>query len=113
MNSALQCLSNTDALTKYFCYGLWKAEVNSNNVMGSKGRVSASYAELIDTMWVEYTSRIAPSALKRAIGEIAHQFRGYQQQDSFELFNYLIDTIHEDLNRVKNKPYVETPDSNG
>ena len=25
----------------------------------------------------------------------------------------MIDTIHEDLNRVKKKPYVESTDSNG
>ena len=31
----------------------------------------------------------------------------YQQQDSQELFNFLMDGLHEDLNRVKNKPYVE------
>jgi ubiquitin carboxyl-terminal hydrolase 4/11 len=51
--------------------------------------------------------------VKQSIAEVAKQFRGYAQQDSFELFNYLIDTIHEDLNRVKVKPYYESTDSNG
>ena len=27
--------------------------------------------------------------------------------------NYLLDLIHEDLNRVKKKPYVEIPDMTG
>jgi ubiquitin carboxyl-terminal hydrolase 4/11/15 len=37
-------------------------------------------------------------------------FSGYQQHDASELINYLLDLLHEDLNRVKVKPYVETKD---
>ena len=29
-----------------------------------------------------------------------------------ELLAFLLDGLHEDLNRVKNKPYIEYPDSN-
>jgi len=29
------------------------------------------------------------------------------------LLNYILDLIHEDLNRVKKKPYVELPDHDG
>jgi len=37
-------------------------------------------------------------------------FQGYAQHDSAELLNYLLDGLHEDLNRVKGpKPYVEMP----
>ena len=38
---------------------------------------------------------------------------GYNQQDSSEFLNFLIDTLHEDLNVVKVKPYIEAKDSNG
>jgi len=37
-------------------------------------------------------------------------FSGYNQHDSGELINYLLDGLHEDLNRIKVKPYVETKD---
>ncbi len=37
MNSALQCLSNTEPLTKYFLFKLFLSEINSSNPMGSKG----------------------------------------------------------------------------
>jgi ubiquitin C-terminal hydrolase len=30
-----------------------------------------------------------------------------------ELLAFLLDGLHEDLNRVKDKPYIEYPDSNG
>jgi len=37
-------------------------------------------------------------------------FSGYGQHDSAELLNYLLDGLHEDLNRIKGpKPYVEMP----
>lgn len=40
-------------------------------------------------------------------------FSGYNQHDSGELITYLLDGLHEDLNRVKVKPYVETKDYDG
>ena len=48
-----------------------------------------------------------------AVGRFAPQFSGYQQQDSQELLAFLLDGLHEDLNRVKKKPYVEIPDHGG
>lgn len=41
------------------------------------------------------------------IGEFAPRFNGYSQQDSQELTSFLLDGLHEDLNRIKKKPYVE------
>lgn len=41
------------------------------------------------------------------------QFSGSRQQDSQEFLQFLLDGLHEDLNRVKDKPYVELKDSNG
>ena len=40
-------------------------------------------------------------------------FSGYNQHDSGELITYLLDGLHEDLNRVKVKPYVESKDYDG
>lgn len=113
MNSALQCMSNTIELTKYFLFGLYKDEINYDNPLGTKGRLAAGYAKLMKELWVSSDSRVAPWDVKKAIGTVAYQFQGFAQQDSFELFNYVADTLHEDLNRVKEKPYTEVKDSNG
>jgi len=64
-------------------------------------------------LWVSSDNRVAPWDVKKAIGTVAYQFQGFAQQDSFELFNYVADTLHEDLNRVIEKPYVEVKDSDG
>lgn len=47
------------------------------------------------------------------IGNFAPQFTGYQQHDSQELAAFLLDGLHEDLNRILKKPYIEVPDYDG
>lgn len=51
--------------------------------------------------------------LQWTIAKYAPRFNGFQQQDSQELLAFLLDGLHEDLNRVHEKPYVELKDSNG
>jgi uncharacterized UBP type Zn finger protein len=41
------------------------------------------------------------------LSRFAPQFTGFQQQDSHELLAFLLDGLHEDLNRIIKKPYVE------
>ena len=48
-----------------------------------------------------------------AVGRFQPQFSGYQQQDSQELMAFLLDGLHEDLNRIKEKPYLEVKDADG
>ena len=40
-------------------------------------------------------------------------FSGYQQHDSEEFLQCFLDTIHEDLNRIENKPIVDYPEFDG
>lgn len=51
--------------------------------------------------------------LQWTIGKYAPRFNGYQQHDAQELLAFLLDGLHEDLNRVHDKPYVELRDSEG
>lgn len=52
-------------------------------------------------------------ALQTQVGRFAPQFSGYQQQDSHELLAFLLDGLHEDLNRIRKKPYIQLKDANG
>lgn len=56
---------------------------------------------------------MTPRKFKVKIGQTAPQFTGYQQQDAQELLIFLLDGLHEDLNRVKQKPYIEYRDAEG
>ncbi|XP_065605504.1 ubiquitin carboxyl-terminal hydrolase 4 [Cyrtonyx montezumae] len=113
MNSALQCLSNTPPLTDYFLEDKYEAEINHSNPLGMRGEIAEAYAELIKQMWSGRQSHVAPRMFKTQVGRFAPQFSGYQQQDSQELLAFLLDGLHEDLNRVKKKPYLELKDANG
>ncbi|XP_076358594.1 ubiquitin carboxyl-terminal hydrolase 15-like [Tachypleus tridentatus] len=113
MNSALQCMSNTPPLTDYFLKGKYWDELNVNNPLGMKGEIAKSYGELMKTIWSGQFTYIIPRCFKLAVGKFAPQFSGYQQQDCQELMAFLLDGLHEDLNRVKNKPYIEMKDADG
>lgn len=54
-----------------------------------------------------------PFFTQTQVGRFAPQFSGYQQQDSQELLAFLLDGLHEDLNRVKKKPYLALRDAEG
>ena len=77
------------------------------------GKLAVSYAELIKEMWMGSSGRTAPHELKKVVGKRVTKFSGFGQQDSCELINYVLDLMHEDLNRVIMKPYVEMKDSAG
>lgn len=113
MNSSLQCLSNTIPLTDYFLGYDYRSEINKENFLGTKGAVVSSYAELMKHLWLGSQASYGPRDFKSKIGEFAPQFEGYNQQDAHELLAFLLDGIHEDLNRVKKRPYIEDKDCDG
>lgn len=113
MNSSLQCLSNTSELTQYFLTNEFLKDLNKNNPLGTGGYLISAYSELIKELWMGTDSYVSPWNIKKVIGKFAPQFSGYSQQDSQELLSYLLDGLHEDLNRVIKKPFVEDIEYNG
>ncbi|KAB1253314.1 Ubiquitin carboxyl-terminal hydrolase 11 [Camelus dromedarius] len=113
MNSALQCLSNVPQLTEYFLKNRYLEELNFCNPLGMKGEIAEAYADLVKQAWSGHHRSIVPHVFKTKVGHFASQFLGYQQHDSQELLSFLLDGLHEDLNRVKKKEYVELCDAAG
>ncbi|XP_060038462.1 ubiquitin carboxyl-terminal hydrolase 11 isoform X2 [Erinaceus europaeus] len=113
MNSALQCLSNVPQLTEYFLKNRYLEELNFGNPLGMKGEIAEAYADLVKQAWSGHHRSIVPHVFKTKVGHFASQFLGYQQHDSQELLSFLLDGLHEDLNRVKKKEYVELCDAAG
>ncbi|XP_056132068.1 ubiquitin carboxyl-terminal hydrolase 15-like isoform X2 [Lampris incognitus] len=113
MNSAVQCLSNIPPLTEYFLKDKYTDELNEDNPLGMKGEIAKAYAELIKQVWSGKYSYVTPRPFKTQVGRFAPQFSGYQQQDSHELLAFLLDGLHEDLNRIRKKPYIQLKDADG
>ncbi|XP_033968382.1 ubiquitin carboxyl-terminal hydrolase 15-like isoform X9 [Pseudochaenichthys georgianus] len=113
MNSAVQCLSNIPPLTEYFLKDKFTEELNEDNPLGMKGEIAKAYADLIKQLWSGKFSYVTPRPFKTQVGHFAPQFSGYQQQDSHELLAFLLDGLHEDLNRIRQKPYIQLKDANG
>ncbi|KAH7318841.1 hypothetical protein B0J17DRAFT_686237 [Rhizoctonia solani] len=126
MNSALQCLTHIPELEEYFISGLYKHELNYDNPLGMQGQIANVFGALLHHLypspnsspepatrsygWGNSANSYAPREFKQTIGRFAPAFSGYQQHDTQEFLGFLLDGLHEDLNRVLKKPYVEKPE---
>ncbi len=111
MNTSLQCISNCAELTQYFLKDFYKKDLNKDNPIGTGGVLAESYANLLKNIWYGDSGVYSPWNFKRALATFQSMFTGYQQHDTQEFLNYLLDGLHEDLNRVLKKPLVEKDDS--
>ena len=66
----------------------------------------AAFAQVIKELWSEDASdRVVNTvSLKSQIQRFAPRFMGYSQQDAQEFLRYLLEGLHEDVNRVTTKP---------
>ncbi|KAI0032314.1 hypothetical protein K488DRAFT_12425, partial [Vararia minispora EC-137] len=113
MNSAIQCLAHTRELADYFLMQVFSQELNPDNPLGMGGAIAESFGALLGRIWAPNATSFPPREFKQVLARFAPQFSGYQQHDSQELVAFLLDGLHEDLNRVLKKPYVEKPDWEG
>ncbi|XP_041895135.1 ubiquitin carboxyl-terminal hydrolase 8 isoform X1 [Corvus kubaryi] len=103
MNSILQCLCNAPHLAEYFNRNLYQADINRSNFLGHKGEVAEEFGVIMKALWAGQYKYISPKDFKITIGKINDQFAGYSQQDSQELLLFLMDGLHEDLNKADNR----------
>lgn len=112
MNSAIQCLAHTPKLVHYFL-GDYSKEINHHNPLGLHGELASAFGQLLRKLWAPENTPIAPHVFKAKLASFAPQFYGFSQHDCQELLAFLLDGLHEDLNRIKNKPYFEIKDASG
>ncbi|KAH9245937.1 hypothetical protein BASA81_016577, partial [Batrachochytrium salamandrivorans] len=113
MNSTLQCLNHMWMLRKHFTSDAYLNEVNETNPLGTGGKLAKSFGELMKLMWSDEGDIISPAGFKSQMAEFKPEFSGYQQHDSQELLSFLLDGLHEDLNRIQVKPITNAVEANG
>ncbi|KAF9512677.1 hypothetical protein BS47DRAFT_1382832 [Hydnum rufescens UP504] len=104
MNSILQCLSATVPFARFFKDGRWKSAVNMMNPLGSKGHLAQAFSTIVSEMWRQEYIYLSPTMFRKSICLHAPQFNGTHQHDSQEFLSFLLDGLHEDLNRIIIKP---------
>ncbi|KAL0372890.1 UNVERIFIED_CONTAM: Ubiquitin carboxyl-terminal hydrolase 10 [Sesamum calycinum] len=69
-----------------------------------EGELALAFGDLLRKLWSSGQTPVAPRAFKGNLPGLLL---------SLELLAFLLDGLHEDLNRVKQKPYIETKDYDG
>lgn len=109
MNSIIQCLAHTDLLAEYFVMDQYKEDLKlrkgQTKKFGTRGEVTEKLAILLKSLWsCQYNAQIS-SDFKSIVGKYGVQYRGYAQHDAQEFLLWLLDKIHEDLNRATKRKY--------
>ncbi|KAM7084838.1 ubiquitin carboxyl-terminal hydrolase 2 isoform 3-T7 [Molossus nigricans] len=103
MNSILQCLSNTRELREYCLQGLYARDLSHSS--RAHATLMEEFAKLIQTLWTSSLNDVvSPSEFKTQIQRYAPRFVGYNQQDAQEFLRFLLDGLHNEVNRVSGRP---------
>ncbi|XP_005667490.1 ubiquitin carboxyl-terminal hydrolase 2 isoform X2 [Sus scrofa] len=103
MNSILQCLSNTRELRDYCLQRLYMRDLSHSS--SAHTALMEEFAKLIQTIWTSSPNDVvSPSEFKTQIQRYAPRFVGYNQQDAQEFLRFLLDGLHNEVNRVTVRP---------
>lgn len=116
MNASLQCLSNTRLLREYCVSEDWMYDLCDSNAahrMGMAGKLAVVFCRTIERLWDEKSSatHVIPKTMKTYLGKFKDTFKDNDQQDAHELLSQLLSGLHEDTNRIHDKPGIEPTDS--
>ena len=81
-----------------------------------QGALAEAYTALLKQLWRVSDGESVPASLrevKAIVSAHAPMFGGYRGGDASELLPVLLDYLHEDLNRVRRKPYVASVTADG
>lgn len=96
MNTAIQCLSNLPLFTSFFLTKEYLRWINTRNKLGHKGEMARLWYLLVKDLFSE-KKVIKAYNFKSALGKLTNKFVDFEEQDTAEFVNMVLDCLHEDL----------------
>ena len=98
MNATLQCLANIQNLTNYFLNPAKQQKILLNI---NKYKLTNAYLEVLKNLWKNNSIKFySPHNFKNVISEMNSLFAGIQANDSKDLVLFLLETMHNELNKA-------------
>ena len=99
MNATLQCLAHVNVLVSFML-----KEKDIIRKYSYKNKLANSFLEVLENLWQNNNLKdFAPHKFKQLISNMNPLFAGVQANDSKDLVLFLLETMHDELNKVKNK----------
>jgi len=97
MNSTIQCLSNIKDLSDYLISHFGKFDIE-------KQPLAVSFSSLVYNLFHTDKKYIAPELFKKIIGMLNPLFEGFHAADAKDLIFFLLEKLHQELNKLPNEP---------
>ena len=127
MNATLQCLCQIEKLVDYFKYKPDSInKIIAKNKLNYPNTLTCSFKYVIENLWPtkpKYTnnndkgknsnnSYYCPNLFKKKISEMDPLFQGVHANDAKDLVNFIIMTLHGELNKVNDQEIINDPELN-
>jgi len=105
MNATLQCFCHIEKFVNYFKYNQHIISMVRNN----KNNLTSSFKLLIEKLWPNNYNEFypqkyyAPEEFKNKISKLNPLFEGIAANDAKDLVNFIIMTLHQELNKSQKK----------
>lgn len=126
MNSILQCLASLETFNSWLRSDKYMDRLKNNKQIEvykanqkitqkkfddlCENTIVHQLAEVFRALWGEHCT-VTPESFKKIIGDMCQTFRGFDQNDSQELLNLILDKIHEETKAEVDISFTNVPDT--
>ena len=112
LNSILQTFLNNWELKEIFLTHSSLEETFLDFLINKKtnGKLVKEFINLLKEKWLGEKKSIVPNKFKEICGEYNETFKDFEQQDAYDFYTFLLDSLHEDTNIKCNKINVNNPE---